>query len=84
MKKRWWILALASVVCEGIRFQYGQKSSEYDRYNQIDANGNITATYLYNKTGTPLIGGSVIVLSDTDGSIEDAYIYYCKNTTANT
>lgn len=74
----------ASVVYEGIRFQYGQKSSEYDRYNQIDANGNITATYLYNKTGTPLIGGSVIVLSDTDGSIEDAYIYYCKNTTANT
>ena len=73
----------ASVVYEGIRFQYGQKSSEYDRYNAITDEGEIVAVAIWNKTGTPLVGGSVIVLSETDGSIEDAYIYYCENAGGN-
>ena len=34
--------------------------------------GEIVAVAIWNKTGTPLVGGSVIVLSETDGSIEDA------------
>lgn len=70
----------ASVVYEGIRFQYGQKSSEYDRYNCADSTGVLSATYLYtigNKT--PIVGGSVVVLSQTDGTIKDAYIYYCES-----
>ena len=70
----------ASVVYEGIRFQFGQKSSIYDRFNRVDANGNIIGADGDIKAGeTALIGGSVIVLSQTDGSIKDAYIYYCEN-----
>lgn len=67
----------ASVVYDGVRFQFGQKSSEYDRFNCVDAEGNITGGY--SKTGTSLIGGSVIVLSEEDGSISNAYIYLCKD-----
>ena len=70
----------ASVVYDGIRFQYGQKSSEYDRYNVVNANGKIE--YYFGKhpsNTTPLIGGSVIVLNENDGAIKDAYIYYCEN-----
>ncbi|MBQ8394242.1 MAG: metallophosphoesterase [Clostridia bacterium] len=66
----------ASVVYDGVRFQFGQKSSEYDRFNCVDAEGNITGGY--SKTGTSLIGGTVICLSETDGSINNAYIYYCE------
>ena len=68
----------ASVVYEGIRFQFGQKSSQYDRFNCIEPSGVVTGI-----SGRPqaswksLIGGSVIVLSETDGAIKDAYIYYC-------
>ncbi len=65
----------ASVVYNGVRFQFGQKSSEYDRFNCIDENGAITGGY--SKTGTSLIGGTVIPLSAEDGSIKDPYIYYC-------
>lgn len=65
----------ASVVYDGIRFQFGQKSSEYDRFNCIDNNGNISGGY--SKTGTSLIGGTVIPLSEEDGSILNPYIYYC-------
>ena len=65
----------ASVVYDGIRFQYGQKSSEYDRFNCLNADGSITGGY--SKTGTSLIGGTVIVLSETDATIKDAYIYLC-------
>ena len=68
----------ASVVYEGIRFQFGQKSSRYDRYNYIDANGNIANTTGDAPAGTtPLMGGSVVILSELDGAIKDAYIYYC-------
>lgn len=66
----------ASIVYEGIRLQFGQKSSEYDTYNYLLPDGRI-----YSKTATgavPLIGGTVIPLS-TDGSITTPYIYYCKN-----
>jgi hypothetical protein len=73
----------ASVVYEGIRFQYGQKSSEYDRYNAMTDAGEIVASQIWNKMGTPLVGGSVIVLSKEDGSIADAYIYYCENAGGN-
>ena len=65
----------ASVVYEGVRFQFGQKSSEYDRYNVINSNGDIEGGY--GLKGTSLIGGTVIPLSEEDGSILNPYIYYC-------
>ena len=70
----------ASVTYEGVRLQYGQKSSEYDRYNCLGLSGKIMATAIYETVEgkTPVVGGSVIVLSKTDGAIKDAYIYYCK------
>jgi hypothetical protein len=69
----------SSVVYEGIRLQFGQKSSIYDRYNHLDANGKVYGADGEIKAGeTALIGGSVIVLSQTDGSIKDAYIQYCE------
>lgn len=43
-----------SIMYEGIRLQYGQKSSTYDRYNT--------------KNGVPVIGGTLIPL-DTTGAI---------------
>lgn len=67
-----------SVVYEGIRFQYGQKSSEYDRYNSLLDNGDIVGGV--HGIGTPLVGGTVIPLSKEDGSIENPFIYLCKDT----
>ena len=66
----------ASVVYDGIRYQYGQKSSTYDRYNFLQEDGSIIGSY--GTTGTPLIGGTAFGLS-ADGSIADPYIYYCGN-----
>ena len=68
-----------SVVYEGIRFTYGLKSSEYDRYNALLSDGTVKGAYGYEmpKNNTPLIGGTVIVLSDTNGAITDCYNYYC-------
>lgn len=68
----------SSVVYEGIRFQFGQKSSEYDRFNSVSPDGTITGNYTIPAGAISLMGGTVIVLSETDGSIQDAYIYYCE------
>ena len=67
----------ASVLYEGVRLQYGQKSSEYDRFNSLNENGTITGGY--SKSGISLIGGTVMTLSKTDGAIADSRIQYCKN-----
>lgn len=66
----------ASVVYEGIRCQFGQKSSAYDRINYVDADGTIVGSY-YEEL-TPLVGGTVIPLSAEDGAIKTPYIYLCK------
>lgn len=65
----------ASVVYDGVRFQFGQKSSEYDRFNYVNADGSITTNDA--NGGKSLMGGTVIPLSATDGSIVKPYIYYC-------
>ena len=64
----------ASVVHQGIRYQYGQKSSVYDRANYLMSDGSIAASG--SVIGTPILGGTVLQLSKTDGAIKDAYIQY--------
>lgn len=63
----------ASIVYKGVRFQFGQKSSRYDSYNKIDADGNLSEE----ENALPLIGGTVIPLSEADGTITRPYIYLC-------
>ena len=62
-------------VFDGVRFQFGQKSSEYDRFNYINTDGTITDTL--KAGGKSLMGGTVIPLSAQDGAIKNPYIYYC-------
>ena len=66
----------ASVVYDGIRFQFGQKSSEYSRFNSIAADGTITAGEYIPKGSVAMVGGTVIPLAE-DGTIEEPYIYLC-------
>ena len=65
----------ASVVYEGVRFQFGQKTSEYDRFNYIRGDGSIAPTI--GADGKSLMGGTVIPLDKEDGAIKTPYIYYC-------
>jgi hypothetical protein len=69
----------ASVVWNGVRFQYGQKSSTYDRYNSVDGNGKITGAYAagHPQGAMPMIGGTAFSLSQEDGTILNPYIYLC-------
>ena len=65
----------ASVVCEGVRFQFGLKSSTYDSNLYETATGELLQSWI--PAGKPIVGGTVMELS-TDGAIEKAYHYYCK------
>lgn len=69
----------ASVVYEGVRCQYGQKISTYDRANFIGIDGRIVGTYFGDITGTrkAIMGGTVIPLSAKTGEITKPYIYLC-------
>ena len=67
----------ASIIYDGVRLQYGMKSSSYDRLNYIDAYGNIECTYY--SAEKPLVGGSYFKLA-ADGSITEPTIYYCHDT----
>ena len=72
----------SSVVYDGVRLQFGQKSSTYDRANYVNmTSGKIEGSY--SAIGTPLVGGTVIVLSEGDGVIADAYIYLCEEAGGN-
>lgn len=66
----------ASVVYEGIRCQFGLKSSTYDSNIYVNENGKLVKSWV--PAGTPMIGGTVMELAP-DGAIEKAYHYYCKN-----
>ncbi len=65
----------ASVVYEGVRFQFAQKIATYDRCNWLMPDGSIKMAYP-DPGGDPIMGGTVNVLAN-DGRIKDAYIYYC-------
>ena len=67
----------ASVVYNGIRFQFSQKISTYDRCNWLYPDGTIVSSYPEVKGASELMGGTVNVLDET-GAIVDAYIYYCN------
>ncbi len=70
----------ASIVYNGVRLQYGMKSSTYDRNNYIDSYGNISVSDNLNQT--PWIGGTVFNLA-SDGTIVNPHIYYCENAGGN-
>ena len=73
----------SSVVHDGIRFQYGQKSSSYDKLNYITEDGSIVISY--NDTiGEPIIGGTVMKFSAADGTVSDAYIHYVSGASSAT
>ena len=57
-----------SILYDGIRFVYGLKSSRYDRYNRIAADGSLVT----NGGVTPYVGGTAIDLNE-DGSIKSIY-----------
>ena len=69
----------ASVVYEGVRLQFGLKSSTYDSNIYVDENGKLIKSWV--PAGKPMIGGTVMELSSDDGAIENAHHYYCKNVT---
>ncbi|MBQ4641557.1 MAG: hypothetical protein IJB47_02975 [Oscillospiraceae bacterium] len=71
----------ASAVYNGIRFQFGQKSSTYERTNFQLPDGTIVevSNGAPPQDAVPLVGGTVMPLSKEDGSIKDPYIYLCKN-----
>ena len=66
----------AGVVYEGIRFQFGLKSTTYDSNIYMDENGSLKKSWV--PAGTPVIGGTVMEL-DCDGAMGNVYHYYCKN-----
>lgn len=61
-----------SVTYEGVRLQFGQKSSTYDKTNYRLSDGTILASSNI-KAGTPIVGGTVIPLS-ADGEIRNPYL----------
>ena len=71
----------ASMVYDGIRFQFGQKSSLYDNTSKMKTNGYISTTG-FGYTGleegeTLLVGGTVIPMDKDSGEVLDPYIQYC-------
>ena len=70
----------ASVVYEGVRYQFGQKSSEYDSFNHQNPDGSYVFTdgKKKNDTKKSLVGGTVFSLKKGDGTITGPYICYSE------
>lgn len=66
----------ASVMYQGVRLQYGQKSSGYDRFNIYTNNGGIESGYYDCRYSSAIMGGTAIPVSKDDGSIVNPYIVY--------
>ena len=60
----------ASVVYRGVRLQYGQKSSTYDRANYLQSDGTISSA----KTSTPIVGGTTVPVK-YDGSLGQGELF---------
>ena len=65
----------SSVVYEGIRLQFGQKSSAYDSISYRGETGEIIISSV--DAGMPIVGGTVIQISQEDASI-NPYIVLCE------
>ena len=65
----------ASVVYEGIRCQFVQKSSTYDQINYVQNGKYITSAC---KNLKPVVGGTVFELSEEGGAIVNPHIYLCE------
>jgi len=66
----------ASVVYEGVRLQFGQKSSTYDATNYVGADGGVV--YSYSEAGKPIVGGNVFTVSGDSGEILSPHILLCE------
>jgi len=67
----------ASVMYQGIRLQFGQKSSTYDTHNCYYKSKDMIAAVNHSpdgSVGTPIIGGTVLPLSEETGDIVAPYI----------
>ena len=64
----------SSVVYEGVRLQFGQKSSTYDALNYLNSQGEIVRSYT--DAGAPLVGGTVIPISSENGTINPYNMLY--------
>ena len=64
----------ASIMYDGIRLQFGLKSSTYDSTNYVQENGQIVHSYEWG--GKPIVGGTVIPVSSMDGSINPYVLFY--------
>ncbi len=67
----------ASIVHDGIRLQFGNKTGTYDRNNYREDDGSIA--FSTTDAGFPMVGGTVMTVASADGAITDAYNYYCVN-----
>ena len=67
-----------SIVYEGVRLQFGQKSSMFDSYGWVFEDGSVQGGSADERpnNANPLIGGTVIPVSSVDGTIGKGYIYY--------
>ena len=70
-----------SVIFDGVRFQFGQKSSTYDRTNYITPENTIVRSFTC--AGIPIVGGTVMSVQKSSGNIVDAHIYLCKEAGGN-
>ena len=66
----------SSIVYQGVRLQYAQKSSTYDRYNSVTEDGTIIGASETPAGAHPIMGGTVIPVSSSDGSIGKGYLCY--------
>ena len=67
-----------SIVYEGVRLQFGQKSSMFDSFSWVFEDGTVKGGSADKKpdNANALIGGTIIPISSADGTIGKGYIYY--------
>lgn len=67
----------ASVVYDGIRFQFAQKCSSYDSINYRLEDGTITSSY-DPTTGEPIVGGTLMLMEEQTGDFTEFEIVLYK------
>ena len=72
-----WHTLSASVVYDGIRFMFGQKSSTYDSANYRTDDGTIVGTKDIT-AGEPLVGGTLMLMDEQTGDFKNFEIVLYK------